>query len=124
MKLKKINIAGQDYLLCFSALVMSACEEKDTSLPELLERIETDTQQGKVSTTFWLLYQMLLAGAAYAKRHSLANPDVPEYEDMLAEIDITDLESVKTSIYTTITHDNKANVEVEPSKNQETTPGD
>ena len=124
MKLKKINIAGQDYLLCFSALVMSACEEKDTSLPELLERIETDTQQGKVSTTFWLLYQMLLAGAAYAKRHSLANPDVPEYEDMLAEIDITDLKSVKTSIYTTITHDNKANVEVEPSKNQETTPGD
>lgn len=124
MNLKKINIAGQDYLLCFSALVMSACEEKDTSLPELLERIETDTQQGKVSTTFWLLYQMLLAGAAYAKRHSLPNPDVPEYEDMLAEIDITDLESVKTSIYTTITHDNKANVEVEPSKNQETTPGD
>ena len=84
MKTVNVTIDGQAYPLCLSTRVMVALEgrarEGGRDLSGELQAIMAD---GSVSGAFWLLAQMLTAGAKAARMNGEESPEPPAYEDLL-----------------------------------------
>ena len=113
MKTKTVKIFDKEYLLCFSTRVVLACEDRAGSVEAELTKIG---EKNGVTEIIWLLYEMLKAGAAYARINDIDNPPLFSYDDMLDGLAIDDYGSIISSILETIKTDTKREVEVKPSK--------
>ena len=109
----RIEDTDTEYMLCFSAAVSIACEEKFGTYKEV--PIET------LADTIWFLHQMMLAGYEYAQVKGIEAKKPPTYKYLLAVTDINNLPKINAAIVNTLNRGLKRNVELEQPKNVETT---
>lgn len=109
MRTGSILIEEKEYLLCFSAAVSIACEEKFGTITKV--PIET------LADTTWFLHQMMLAGYEYAKIKGIEANKPMSYRELLAVTDISSLPLFNEAIVSTLNGGLKRNVELSESKN-------
>lgn len=121
MRVKTITINGKEYPTCFSARVLLNLEAKGGDADQELSRI---LSQHKLADMFWLLHQMVEAGARWAEMEHQPHPGPLSLDAMVDSISVDELDTMFSSITDTITDDSKSTVEAVPGKNVEATPGD
>jgi hypothetical protein len=109
----RIEEEDAEYMLCFSAAVSIACEEKYGTYQEVPIKTLADTT--------WFLHQMMLAGYEYAQLKGIEAKKPPTYKNLLAVTDIADLPKINAAIVNTLNRGLKRNVELEQPKNVEAT---
>nr|DAJ90236.1 MAG TPA: tail assembly chaperone protein [Bacteriophage sp.] len=121
MKTGKIKIKETEYITCFSTRVLIAIEEREGDSTEGLKRILNDS---KLDDLFWLLAQLIDAGARYAKMEGLNNPEPLTKDELIDMIGVDEYPSIFGEITQTVISGNTPNIETKPLKNAETTPKD
>ena len=124
MRTGKITVNGNDYLLCFSAKVILSCSNRYGSVDGIWNALSSQSEAEVLKETFWLLSEMMDAGAAYAKITGVENPKPLTEEELLVLADLTDLANLKAKIFETVSNGNERTVETESkddAKNAETT---
>lgn len=117
MKTSKVKINDKEYMLCFSTRVAFACEERNSSISEEMNIIFNDTEKGRTKELFWLLYEMLKAGAKYSEIEGIENPALMSYDDLIDSLGVSDYSSLFSSVADAVKNGSERNVEVEALKN-------
>lgn len=108
MRTAKIKLLGTEYTLCFSAGVMIACDEKYGGIDKALQNIS----EGRFETVFWLLYEMMCAGANYDEINHIEHPQVKEYEYYTAMVGFDELQNMQESITEAVLAGQSRNFEI------------
>ena len=119
--MKTGKIKETEYITCFSTRVLIAIEEREGDSTEGLKRILNDS---KLDDLFWLLAQLIDAGARYAKMEGLNNPEPLTKDELIDMIGVDEYPSIFGEITQTVISGNTPNIETKPLKNAETTPKD
>ncbi len=119
MRTGTIKLRGKTYLVCISARVMIALEEKmgaeaDTALEHVLTGQES-------KQLFWLLAQMIDAGDRYAKLEGLDNPGTVSEEELIDLVGLDDLQNLFRDTAVAAAVSTKQKVETRAPKNAEAT---
>ena len=125
MRTGKITVNGKNYLLCFSAKVILSCSDRYGNVDGIWKKLSSDSEAEVLKETFWLLSEMMDAGAAYAKLTGVNNPKPLTEEELLVLVDLSDLANLKAKIFETVSNGNERTVETETdvadAKNVDTT---
>lgn len=108
MRTASIELLGEEYTLCFSAGVMIACDEKYGGVEKALQNIS----EGRFETVFWLLYEMMKAGAKYDEINHKEHAEVKDYEHYTALIGFDELQNMQQSITDAVIAGKERNFEV------------
>lgn len=126
MKTGKVKIGNKEYITCFSVRVMMNIREKYGDIEDGMQKVAGGFEN--LEDDFWIVYEMMKAGAKYAEMEGLENPPVPEYETLYDLVDMHDMRTLVKSIVSTIKTGSETEIETEPSeetkknaKNAETT---
>ena len=104
MRTATIQINEKNYLLCFSARVIKACTERYGSVEKIFDALQTEDAMQAMEESFWLLAEMLDAGARYAKVEGMENPKPLTKEELYDVFDISSMAYIQLSIATTVTN--------------------
>ena len=118
MRTAYLDINNKKYLTCFSTRVAFYCEEKFGSVTDAINTINSEAEKGKIKHSFYLLYEMLKAGAAYAKLEGIENPELMNFDDFIDSVSVADYKDMFSTVFKTINNGNIRNVEVEPEKKE------
>lgn len=118
-----VTINEKQYLVCFSTRVMLALEERGGDADQELKKI---LDEHKMSSTFWLLAQMIDAGDRYAKLEGMDNPGTLSFDQLVDLVGIDEYDTMFRSVWNAIKAGNTPTVhtKVKQEKNAETTPPD
>lgn len=116
MRTGKIKVNGKEYLLCFSARVVRSCAKRYGSVEKINEALSTGTEADIMDESFWMLAEMMDAGARYAKLEGLECPEPLSVDDLYDTCSMEDIISMKERIFETVSNGNERNVETEPEK--------
>ncbi len=118
-----VTINEKQYLVCFSTRVMLALEERGGDADQELKKI---LDEHKMSSTFWLLAQMIDAGDRYAKLEGMDNPGTLSFDQLVDLVGIDEYDTMFRSVWDAIKVGGKPTVhtKVKQEKNAETTPPD
>lgn len=108
MRTAKIKLLDVEYTLCFSAGVMIACDEKYGGIDKALQNIS----DGRFETVFWLLYEMMKAGANYDEINHIQHPVVEPYEYYTAVVGFDELANMQESITNAVLAGQERNFEI------------
>lgn len=120
MRTGKVTIKGKNYITCFSSRVLVACEERAGSFDVEMDRVSS----GSVKEMLWLLSELLKAGAKYAEMEGLEHEQPPTLDDILDTVGVDEFSVMFGAVTETVTNGTNRSVEVENSKNVETTRGE
>lgn len=115
MRTAKVKIKDKVYLTCFSTRVAVRCEERAGSIDTELSKIS----DGSLSEIFWLLSELLQAGAKYAAENGIEQDTPPTYDELLDSVGIDDYSTIFTAIKDTVSNGTEREIETKPSKNVE-----
>lgn len=118
MRTTTANINGKGYLMCFSTRVSQLCEERSGGIQKQLDKTFKDVNQGKTTELFWLFYELLRAGARYAKLEGIENPELMTYDDLIDSVGIDDWEGLFSKVMGTVEAGSEQTVEAVPSKSE------
>lgn len=125
MRTGKITVNEKEYLLCFSAKVILSCSNRYGNVDGIWKKLSSDSEAEVLTETFWLLSEMMDAGASYAKLTGIDNPKPLTEEELLVLVDLSDLANLKAKIFETVSNGTERTVETEAdtadAKNAETT---
>ena len=125
MRTGKITVNEKEYLLCFSAKVILSCSNRYGNVDGIWKKLSSDSEAEVLTETFWLLSEMMDAGASYAKLTGIDNPKPLTEEELLVLVDLSDLANLKAKIFETVSNGTERTVETEAdtadAKNVETT---
>lgn len=125
MRTGKITVNGKEYLLCFSAKVILSCSNRYGNVDGIWKALSDESEAKVLKEIFWLLSEMMDAGAAYAKLTGVENPKPLTEEELLVLVDLSDFANLKAKIFETVSNGNERTVETETdgsnAKNVETT---
>jgi hypothetical protein len=123
MRTAKIRINGKEYLLCFSTRVMRDCTERYGGIEKIGEALSGGDTVKMLDECFWLLAQMMAAGAKYAAMEGLPNPEPLGCDDLYDLCSVDDMLDMKAHIMETISEGCRREIEVETEqgKNAQTT---
>lgn len=113
MRTGTYRLEETEYMLCFSAAVSVACEERFGTYQEVPIKTLADT--------LWFLHQMMMAGYEYACLKGIDAFRPPSYKELLAVTDIAELPAINAAIVNTLNKGLRRNVELEPQKNVKAT---
>lgn len=116
MRTAKIEVNGKEYLLCFSTRVMRDCAGRYGGLEKIGDAISGGDMVKTLDECFWLMAQMMAAGAKYARLEGLENPEPLSYDDLYDCCGMDDLLGMKAKIMETISEGTRREIEVEPEK--------
>ena len=119
MRTGKITIAGKEYILCFSTMVVKWLEEEnEEGFDKALEQMYEEASEGKLSKLFSVLAMMIRAGDMYAKATGIKNPPSLSEEDLYVPTSPADYKEMFDSVIKSIKDGRKREIESEPdSKN-------
>lgn len=117
MRTGVIEIKGEKHVICFSTRVLIRCEERAGSFEKELQKIVDND----IKEAFWLLSEMIAAGAKYAEMEGMENAAPIAYEDLIDVIGLDDYKTIFKAITNTIQDGSKRKVEAQPEKNTKTT---
>lgn len=123
MRTSSVEINNKKYLLCFSARVIRAFNDRYGDMENISAAISGDGQSTgeMLDNIMFMLSEMINAGARYAKLEGLDNPDPIGYDDLYDLCGIDDLSELKTSIINAVIAGNEREIEAEEEKNIKTT---
>ena len=123
MRTGQVEVNGKTYLLCFSARVVRACAKRYGNLEKLGDALTVGTEVEVMDENFWLLAEMMAAGAKYAKEEKIENPEPLDLDRLYDLLDLNDILRMQEILMATIAKGNEREVETEPEKgkNVETT---
>lgn len=116
MRTAKIKINRKEYLLCFSTRVMRDCTERYGGIEKIGEALSGKDMVKMLDECFWLLAQMMAAGAKYAAVEGLPNPEPLSIDDLYDLCSVDDMLDMKTHIMETISEGSRREIEVEAEK--------
>lgn len=117
MRTGTIDINRKTYILCFSARVIRACAERYGDVNKIDDVLSDDSDDvKKLDECFWLLAQMMDAGARYAKMEGVDNPTPLSTDDLLDIFDIESMSKLNESIKSTITNGSGRAIETKEQK--------
>ena len=124
MKTSKAQIRGKEYLMCFSTRVVIECHKRYGGIENAMKKIfpGPDNDQ-EIEAVFWLFYEMLKAGSAYAKINGIDNPDIMTYDELIDSVGIDDYPQMLAKVIESTEKGIRRSVETVPGKNTETTRG-
>ena len=108
MRTASIELLGTKYTLCFSAGVMIACDEKYGGVEKALQNIS----EGRFETVFWLLYEMMKAGAKYDEINHNEPAQIMDYSYYTSMIGFDELQNMQQSIADAVIAGKERNFEV------------
>lgn len=123
MRTGKITLAGREYLLTFSTRVLRDVMEHYGSMEAMYASLTDKADANMLSTSVWMLARMIDAGARYAQKNGIPNPEPLTEDDIYDITDINDFAGLRTAISETISNSTATTVAVEPGKNAEATQG-
>lgn len=112
MKMARVSIDGDRYLICCPIGVLKRIEDYmnlDSTGDEFIDAVQT-------------LYFMIEAGAKYADKKGIKNPPLPLLNDLMDTIDIEDFARIQSQVENTITESYQTEVCVS-TKEQKTMQG-
>lgn len=123
-RLVEWQLAGKTYYLNFSQKAARLVSERYGSIENVSDIFEGKPIHEVLSETNWLLTLLIDQGAAYKK--VVFDEEVPTIsaEDLEVVMGLSDLSEMTTMVMGAITKGMSQTVEVEPSKNDETTQGE
>lgn len=77
-----INICGKDYILCYSTRVVRSLDEQYGSPGKIAEIIESKNVIERIDAHIFILSQLIKAGARFAKREQIENPEPLSEKDL------------------------------------------
>lgn len=116
MRTAKIKINKKEYLLCFSTRVMRECAKRYGGIEKIGEALSGGDTAEMMDECFWMLAQMMAAGAKYAAVEGIPNPEPPSCEDLYDLCGVDELLDMKSHIMRTISEGSHREVEIEPEK--------
>ncbi|MBR5816984.1 MAG: hypothetical protein IKY38_06115 [Anaerotignum sp.] len=116
MRTGKIEVNGNEYLLCFSLRAVRACTERYGSVEKIFDALNDKSEVKQLDESLWLLATMMDCGARYAKEEGIENPSPLDVDALYDTIDLADMFKIKTAVVDTIASGNDRNVETEPDK--------
>lgn len=122
MRTAKIELAGKEHALCFSARVVRACSERYGGIDHLNDHLSGDSVEKNLDEAIWLIAQMMDAGDRYAKLSGMENPPAPTEEELYDLFGMDDFAGLRGKIAETITNGGSSTVEAAPPKNVKATP--
>lgn len=123
MRTSNITIDGNSHLLCFSTRAVTQCNDKYGSVEKMYDAMDKADGSG-LGDAIWLLSVMLSAGDRYAKKNGIDNPAPLTYDDLLDTFGLDDLQEIMATIGQATAAGTETTVEVEDSKNAQTTKGE
>ncbi len=115
MRTGKITIAGKEYILCFSTMVVKWLEEEnEEGFDKALEQMYEEASEGKLSKLFSVLAMMIRAGDMYAKATGIKNPPSLSEEDLYVLTSPADYKEMFDSVIKSIKDGRKREIESEP----------
>lgn len=116
MRTSTAHIRGKDYLLCFSTRVSLHCEERNGSVQAQLEKTFNEAKSGKTAELFWLFYELLQAGAAYAQLENIPNPELMSFDELIDTIDLHDYSGLFGQVMAAVDSGTSQTIKTEPEK--------
>lgn len=116
MRTAKIKINRKEYLLCFSTRVMRDCTERYGGIEKIDEALSGGDTVKMLDECFWILAQMMAAGAKYAAVEGLPNPEPLSCDDLYDLCSVDDMLDMKAHIMETISEGSLREIEVEAEK--------
>ena len=113
MKTGKVRIGNKEYVTCFSVRVMLNLREKYGDIEKGLQGV---AGVQNIEDAFWIVYELMKAGAQYAKLEGIENPPLPEYDTCLDLVGVDDLPEITNSIVDTVKNGSKTVIKTEPSE--------
>lgn len=119
----QMDIGGTAYPLCFSTAVSCAMDEKFHGYDGFNAVMQSDSIKARLDAALWMLDQLLQSGKRRAEWFGEAAPPPPTLAVLPDLFTVADLLGVVTKINEALAAGNARDVEAEPPKNAETTPG-
>lgn len=116
MRTAKIKINRKEYLLCFSTRVMRDCTERYGGIEKIGEALSGDDTVKMLDECFWILAQMMAAGAKYAAVEGIPNPEPLDIDALYDMCSVDDMLDMKAHIMKTISEGSRREIEVETEK--------
>lgn len=117
MRIGKIIIAGNEYILCFSTLVVKWLEEENNEgFDAALQQMYDEAANGKLSKLFSVLSMMIKAGDIYAKTVGIENPPALSEEDLYILTSPADYKEMFDSVIQSIKNGQKRKIESKPDR--------
>ena len=69
-----------------------------------------------IEDAFWIVYELMKAGAQYAKLEGIENPPLPEYDTCLDLVGVDDLPEITNGIVNAVKSGSKTVIKTEPSE--------
>lgn len=121
MRTSVIEINGEKHLLCFNLYALKACSERYGSFAGISEALKKAEEAERMDEVLWLLETLMKGGEVYAKTMHMDNAEPLSAEHMLAVCDAGFFKGLTVKIIAVINDGMNAAVEVQSSKNGETT---
>ena len=118
----KIN--GKEYPLCFTMGAAAAMMERYGGIDKIADIINTKDEARCLTEAVWMLGQLLHAGCSRARLMGEDSPEPPGVQALYDLLTIGDLHSARVAIMGCLVAGSARNVEADPVKNAEATPGD
>lgn len=113
MRVARIEIDGQEHLLCFSLRVLRAVCERYGGVEHLDAATSSEDQAHNLSEAVWQMATMMDAGDRYARERGLDNPPPLTEEQLLDLCTIYDFAKFRAKIRETIISGSEAQIQAE-----------
>lgn len=121
MRTAEIEIHGKKHLLCFNLWALIECTERYGSLAGINDAMKSEDEIASIRETLWLLRTLMAGGAMYASETGLEIEKLLTEEQVKALCSAADIVILKTKVLAAINAGMSTSIEVESSKNVETT---
>lgn len=121
MRTAEIEINGKKHLLCFNLWALIECTERYGSLMGIDEAIKSEDEIKAINETLWLLRTLMRGGEMYASESGIEVEKPIATDQVKALCSAADIVKLKTKVLAAINAGMSTSIEVESSKNVETT---
>lgn len=124
MKTVRVEIDEREYILCCPISVMKELNEHFGGMEKIDEALSQNDLSAVIDESMWILSTLMKAGERYAEKNSLDHNKALSVEQLQDLCDISTLFDIRESIFDVLSASAKQEIELEPAKNQDTTPGE
>lgn len=121
MRTAEIQINGKKHLLCFNLWALIECTERYGSLMGIDEALRSEKEADNIREALWLMHTLMKGGEIYATEMGIENEKPLSVESMKAQCSAAFFVGLKTKVLAAITAGMSTNIEVDSSKNAEST---
>ncbi len=121
MRTAEIEINGKKHLLCFNLWALIECTERYGSLTGINDALKAENEIKAINETLWMLHTLMLCGEMYAVEMGMEVEKPLSIDSMKKLCSAASIVQLKTKVLAAINAGMSTHIEVDNSKNAETT---